>query len=335
MQPSQHDDGGGRRVRTFTKSFPSQRQKRVIEDEGRENETRGRALTKSFPSRGQRSTSVPPACTESKRSADNPPSTSPAPRLEQQDDADILDGDDVALETDEDDHSSSVRVAWKDGVNLIALARRGIFHADISNRSESCTSASSTYPEGSTITHEGKDIALIQKQLRDASSCTQYQLKLCGDGRRCIAKALDLEKDPSARQEQENRLVSEVSIGFRLGRAAQIASFHSVIIPLPEIETTVNAPMIIFDLADCDLDLEHAIRTGTLWSEESASMWPLSTITLQLFLGLTHVHSQGIIHQVAMFIISAIIRLLFTRPILLWCCRTSSRRIFCSAKTVS
>jgi len=37
---------------------------------------------------------------------------------------------------------------------------------------------------------------------------------------------------------------------------------------------------------------------GALWSEPSATTWPLASITLQLFFGFMHVHERGVLHQV-------------------------------------
>ena len=37
---------------------------------------------------------------------------------------------------------------------------------------------------------------------------------------------------------------------------------------------------------------------GELWSGQSATTWPLASITLQIFLGLKHIHSRGVLHQV-------------------------------------
>ena len=125
----------------------------------------------------------------------------------------------------------------------------------------------------------------------------------------CAAKAVRADASAKARLEMEKQLAVEVSINFTLGRHALIASVVRMVVPLPGVTTTAKGLLLLCELVDCG-DLEVAMSTeaavrvskpdyaGTLWNAPSATTWPLASITLQIFLGFTHVHSRAIIHQV-------------------------------------
>ena len=164
------------------------------------------------------------------------------------------------------------------------------------------------YEDGFKIVHDAKEVCEIVRWLGRGAMGTVYLGKL-SDGSLCAVKTVREDVSAKDRMQHEQQFAVEASIGFAMGRHALIASVLGIIVPLPDIVSTAKGMLLLSDLVDSG-DLEEAMSTkaavakeqpdylGTFWDEPSASKWPISTVTLQIFLGFHHIHARGVLHQV-------------------------------------
>jgi serine/threonine protein kinase len=101
-------------------------------------------------------------------------------------------------------------------------------------------------------------------------------------------------------------LMREAAICFLLGKAPFIASIHQVLVPLPN--NKIAGTLLVSDLGDKgdlksmmgDLNDKGNLKSpfrGPLYDTENIKTWPLRSIMLQIYLGLDHIYSKGVIHQ--------------------------------------
>ena len=208
-----------------------------------------------------------------------------------------------ADETELDGRSFRLQIDPKNG-------QRSFFAAVDLRRSDDASNGSVEYKAGAKIVHNGVGVGNIIRFVAAGGMGSVYELRLT-DGRRAAAKTIRSDVSATERVKLEKAFKREVAIGFSAGRGPQITSVISVLIPLPGIETTIKGLMLLCDYVDGN-DLEKATHSGEkkrngdlvkdyrgkLYSEEGASRWPLASVTLQILLGLHHLHQHSIIHQV-------------------------------------
>ena len=215
--------------------------------------------------------------------------------------------DDVESD-DEDYRSFKAQYDPKTGRSFFA-ADLGVLTAKISNGSEH-GDKKSEYASNTMIVHDGEPVGEIIKLLGKGGMGYVYELRLA-NGKSVAAKSVRADLKAAEQAKLELSLAREVAIGFSAARGPQIASVIRVLIPLPDIETTIAGLLVLCDLVDGG-DLEEAMHSGkrkrggdlehdysgALYTEHGANTWPLASITLQILLGLNHLHEHGIIHQV-------------------------------------
>ena len=219
--------------------------------------------------------------------------------------------EDTTVAGDDERRPPSSRLRWdtERGVSVFEGIEQGAFHANISDLSIVPTPDEYTYDDGYEIVDDGKSVGTIVKFLGQGAMGTVHRFLPSGEGAvPCAAKTVRADVSAKARVEMEKQLAVEVSISFALGRHKLIASVVRMVVPLPGVATTAKGLLLLCELVDGG-DLEEAMSTkaavrrmqpdyaGTLWDVPSAAMWPLASITLQIFLGFAHVHSRAIIHQ--------------------------------------
>ena len=168
------------------------------------------------------------------------------------------------------------------------------------------------YADGMKIMHDGEVVGDIIRLLGKGGMGSVYELLLADGTSRVAAKAVRTDLELSKQAQLEKDLAREVAIGFSAARGPQIASVVRVLIPLPKMkETSTTGLLVLCDFVDGG-DLEEAMHSGEpnrsgdliedyrgmLYSEEGAKKFPLTSITRQILLGLSHLHQRGIIHQV-------------------------------------
>ena len=215
--------------------------------------------------------------------------------------------DDSAERADEvetDRRSLRLQIDPKTGQHSFFAADDG--RSDASNK----PIEKSEYKAGEKIVHNGVGIGEIVRFVAKGGMGSVYELRLT-DGKRVAAKTIRSDFCAAKQAELHKALTREVAIGFSAGRGPQITSTIRVLIPLPGVETTIKSMMLLSDFVDGG-DLEQAMHSGKkqkngelvqeyrgqLYSKEGASRWPLASVTLQILLGLHHLHQHSIIHQV-------------------------------------
>ena len=183
-----------------------------------------------------------------------------------------------------------------------------MLHAAVEEVDDSTSTEEREYTDGYEIEHDGQHICTIAGWLGKGAMGTVYRAQ-SRDGREFAVKAVSADKSPAEIAEMQGQLALETSIGFAMGRHPLIASVIGVVVVVPGSKTTAKGLLLLCDKIDCG-DLEGAMSSreavriqkpdyaGSLWSEPSATTWPLASITLQIFIGFTHVHERGVLHQV-------------------------------------
>ena len=210
-------------------------------------------------------------------------------------------------------HSIKAQYSIESGRSFFASIDHGILYAKIDSMTstdELAFRAKQEYADGTIITHDGETIGEITKSLGKGGMGSVFELKLAA-GDRVAAKSVRADLSKDQQEKLEKALAKEVAIAFSAGRAPQIASVIRVLIPFPDIDTTVTGLLLLCDLVDGG-DLEEAMHSGKKWasgslvqdytggklySKEGTATWPLASITLQILLGLNHLHRHDIIHQ--------------------------------------
>ena len=218
--------------------------------------------------------------------------------------------DDEQKSDDRDHRSFKAQYDPGTGRSFFAAFDLGVLTAKFSNGSEDGGQKKREYANGKMIVHGGETVGEIIKQLGKGAMGAVYELRLA-NGKSVAAKSVRADLKPAEQKKLEKSLAREVAIGFSAARGPQIASVIRVLIPLPDVETTIAGLLVLCDLVDGG-DLEEAMHSGErkyngelkddysgkLYTEHGAKTWPLASITLQIMLGLNHLHEHGIIHQV-------------------------------------
>jgi hypothetical protein len=118
-------------------------------------------------------------------------------------------------------------------------------------------------------------------------------------------KAVRADFTATTRATLEKDIAREASAAFAIGRHALIASLIRMVVPLPGVESTATSVLLLIDFADAgDLELmmgcHKHYRQGRLYSEDGQARWPLSSVSLQIYLAFHHIHACGVLHQVCM-----------------------------------
>ena len=216
------------------------------------------------------------------------------------------------------DNRSSCRVVFNanDGRSFFQGIEQGAFHASSSDLSDDPPENDEfAYEDGFKVSHRGETVGSIIKRLGQGAMGTVYSLRL-SDGSVVAAKAVREDVGASERLSLEKQLATEVAICFAMGRSPLTASVIRMIIVLPGVETTAKGLLLLCDLVDKG-DLEEAFHSGklhddelvqdysgALYTEGGAAIWPLGSLTLQIFLAFDHMHRRGIIHQVTSMLLA-------------------------------
>ena len=219
----------------------------------------------------------------------------------------------------------------------LGFGERGSYFAGIGQRAfhaavEECDDATSIeereYTDGYEIEHDGQHVCTIVRRLGKGATGTVY-LGQRRDNTHFAVKTASADKSASEIEKMQGQLALETSIGFAMGRHPLIATVIGVVVVLPDSKTTAKGLLLLCEKIDCD-DLEEAMSTkaavakakpdyaGKLQSEPSATTWPLTSITLQIFLGFYHVHKRGSSAQQICFVVlasSTVLISILLRPI--------------------
>ena len=149
--------------------------------------------------------------------------------------------------------------------------------------------------------HAGTLIGTFGDALGSTSKSSIYIVHRPGESK-CVCKMVKLGAAPAVRQEKEKQLAAEVSIGFALGRSPYIVSILGLLLPK---NSTAKSYLLLRDLADegplsavmGSSDTKSNYYAGKLYDPEGQTKWPLTSLVLQIYLGLDHIHARGIIHQ--------------------------------------
>ena len=217
----------------------------------------------------------------------------------------------------EEVRGGSMRLGFDEHGSYFAGIDQRMFNTDVEDEDENDLTKTAEerakereYSDGYEIEHDGQHVCTIVRRLGKGAMGTVY-LGERPDGLRFAVKVLSAHAEKSAAQiaEMEGQLAREVSIAFALGRFPLIAMVIGVVVILPDSKTTAKGLLLLCENIDRG-DLEEAMSTkaavakekpdyaGELWSGQSATTWPLASITLQIFLGFRHVHARGVLHQV-------------------------------------
>ena len=220
------------------------------------------------------------------------------------------DDDDALVEAanpKEEERGGSMRLGFGEHGSYFAGIGQRAFHAAVEEH-DSTSIEEREYGDGYEIEHDGQHICTIAQRLGKGAMGTVY-LGRRRDGTLLAVKTVSADKSASELAKMQGQLALETSIGFALGRYPLIATVLGVVVVLPDSTTTAKGLLLLCEKIDCG-DLEEAMSTkaavakaqpdyaGELWSEPSATKWPLASITLQIFFGFDHVHQRGILHQV-------------------------------------
>ena len=168
-------------------------------------------------------------------------------------------------------------------------------------------SPTTVYPDNFVITADGSEIGTILRKVGQGAMGTVYQMILV-HGSTCAVKTVRSDVADEVRAEHEKLLAIEVTFGFAMGRSPFVMTVIRMVVALPDIPTTANGLLLLCDFVDGG-DLEEAMSTkeavrreqpdykGKLW-QELASVWPVASITLQIFKAFEHCHAHGVFHQV-------------------------------------
>jgi serine/threonine protein kinase len=158
----------------------------------------------------------------------------------------------------------------------------------------------SRYKEAAKDLHVG-DLRgdFVGKSLGEGAMGVVYKFRNY-DGMEYAAKAVNDSWEGSDRNVYEAVLMREAAICFSLGRSPFIASVRNVAVPSPI--GSAAGTLLICDLGDkgtlkCMMGRDDTPYRGPLYGVEESKIWPLRNITLQIFLGLDHMHSRGVVHQ--------------------------------------
>ena len=163
----------------------------------------------------------------------------------------------------------------------------------------------SDYPTNFEIFQGDEKVGTIVRLLGSGSYGTVYLFDLADragqdSAQQCAAKAVKAQLDAQKRASLEKAMAVECSIGFAMGRSAHAASVVRMIVPdLPDLSTNARGALLLCDYCDSG-DLSEAMGkdyNGELYSEKGARVWPLASVTLQIYLGMRHMHERGILHQ--------------------------------------
>ena len=161
------------------------------------------------------------------------------------------------------------------------------------------------YATGHSLTHDGNTIGTVVRRVAESAHSAVYELRK-PDGTTCAAKVVREDMRGDRRIEQEKKLALEVSLGFALGRSALLTSVIGLIAPRPGVATTAKGYVLLRDFAESGTlesimkgSDENYYSSGELYTEDGVETWPLMSLTLQIYLGLAHIHGRGIIHQVS------------------------------------
>ena len=217
----------------------------------------------------------------------------------------------------EEVRGGSMRLGFGEHGSYFAGIDQRMFNADVEDEDEDDSTKTAEertkereYSDGYEIEHDGQHVCTIVRRLGKGAMGTVY-LGERSDGSRFAVKVLSAHAEKGSAQiaEMEGQLAREVSIAFALGRFPLIAMVIGVVVILPDSKTTAKGLLLLCENIDRG-DLEEAMSTkaavakekpdyaGELWSGQSATTWPLASITLQIFLGFRHVHARGVLHQV-------------------------------------
>lgn len=148
------------------------------------------------------------------------------------------------------------------------------------------------------------DVRSFMLRRRPPRGASLYEIEVA-------AKAVRADFTAAKRATMEKDLAHEAGVAFALGRHVLVASMVRLVVPLSGSETTAKGMLLLSDFVDSG-DLESAMHSGKkkrngelvddfegkLYSEEGVKTWPLSSITLQMYLAFLHLHTCGVIHQV-------------------------------------
>ena len=209
---------------------------------------------------------------------------------------------------EEETRGGSMRLGFGQHGSYFAGIGQRMLHAAVEEVDDSTSTEEREYTDGYEIEHDGQHICTIAGRLGKGAMGTVYRAQ-SRDGREFAVKAVSADKSPAEIAEMQGQLALETSIGFAMGRHPLIASVIGVVVVVPGSKTTAKGLLLLCGKIDCG-DLEGAMSSkeavriqkpdyaGSLWSEPSATTWPLASITLQIFIGFTHVHERGVLHQV-------------------------------------
>ena len=163
------------------------------------------------------------------------------------------------------------------------------------------------YPDNFVITDGDATIGTILRQVGQGAMGTVYEMQL-SDGSICAIKSVRADVSPEQRLEHEKQLANDVAFGFAMGRSPFIMTVFRVVVSLPDKESTAKGVLLLCDFVDGG-DLEEAMSTkaavkiekpdykGDLW-DKNATIWPVASITLQIYMAFEHCHARGVCHQV-------------------------------------
>ena len=203
--------------------------------------------------------------------------------------------------------------------NKILVSRpgwqQGEAHVPRTATRRSCRS----YEDGFVVLHDGKEIGRMGRLIGQGAMGDVRSFMLRRQPRRgaapyeieVAAKAVRADFAPTKRATMEKALAHEASVTFALGRHVLIASMIRLVVPSPRIDTTAKGILLLSEFVDSG-DLESMMHSGKkeyngdlvedyegkLYSDEGAKMWPLSSLTLQIYLAFHTLHTAGVIHQV-------------------------------------
>ena len=162
------------------------------------------------------------------------------------------------------------------------------------------------YPDDFIVSFDGVTVGTILRKVGQGAMGTVYQMRLA-DGSVCAAKAVRSDVSPKERNEREKQLAAEVTFGFTMGRSPFVMSVFRMVVALPGTETTAKGLLLLCAFVDGG-DLEEAMSTkdavrreqpdykGDLW-ERKSTVWPVASVTLQIFMAFEHCHDRGVFHQ--------------------------------------
>ena len=162
------------------------------------------------------------------------------------------------------------------------------------------------YPDDFVVSFDGTTVGTILREVGQGAMGTVYQMRLT-DGSICAAKAVRPDVSPEERNQREKDLAAEVTFGFTMGRSPFVMSVFRMVAALPDTETTALGLLLLCAFVDGG-DLEEAMSTkeavrreqpdykGDLWGKNS-TIWPVASVTLQVFMAFEHCHERGVFHQ--------------------------------------